>query len=493
MGDIPQKFTSDDKELMRTLDKMHRKLVQLEQDNNRLARESEKASKKGKDGLSSMVVGAAKAAAGYMSVAGAVAALNSELRNKIALDNKARDTAVSTADAQAAAIKNLGDVDNATAKRFLADMRKLKGKAGFQSEAPILLAASSILSATGGDRKKTADIVAAAAPLFRDKQEDLATFGGAMGDVMKASGSTNAKQTAALMLAIQGQARFEDLAAFGNVAPALASAGVADTSGNKLRATREASALFAGIGQRAGDKEGAVTKTAVANLAGNLAEVVPEKQTAFERLAVVQQDAKLQEEVLRSGFKGSIKLVIQELVSNADSQTAGMVNDAFAKIKGSEAAYDRKVDQLQTLTPELTAAKQTRAAQAAQEGAELSDQAGAAQATMRDALEKAYKVNRSWAMTRWSSMKVYDTRVGMAGSIDDDAAAMHAAHAGAQERIRGMMTPLTHMQRPRTEREDEQLAALNALADVVGRAYHDWHAEQRKNAKPPLDPNRHVE
>jgi hypothetical protein len=504
MGTIPQKFTSDDKDIMKTLDKMHRKMVLLEQDNKKLARESEKASKKGKGGFDGMIVGAAKAATGMLSVASAVRVVNAELRNKIELDKRAAGTAMDVSGGQAAVIKNLGDVDDATAKQFLVSMRQLKSKAGFQSETPLLQAASSILSASGGDRKKTYDILSAAAPLFKDKQDDLATFGGAMGDMMKSTGSTDAKQTAALMLAIQGQARFEDLSAFQNVAPAIASAGVNDTSGNKLRATREAAALFAGIGQRAGDKEGAVTKTAVANLASNLARLVPEKDTAFERLAVVQKDAKLQEEVLRSGFKGSIKPIIKELVSGADSQTARGVQGAFAKIQGSEAAYDRKVSQLATVTKELETTNTARSSQAVAENLRLANKAGAEVATIREATYQAMKESgaSTFEQTYWKLQRAGDVM------IPGEQTAQDAARRGIQA-LRSRQGGLLGASDPEALLEGSSDADI--LARDTGAGGRSVTAldvkrarllerqveilEEIRDRKPaaPLDPNRHIE
>jgi len=358
MADVKFKGTSDFQRVKKDYEELAKKTAKVEQENRNLRKESEKVGNSYRkmnasqnSALSKGVQGVRNLAMQYVGYQAVLAGVTKELELHKRLSEESRMAAQTAAQAESAVVKNIGDVSDTTAKRFIKSTYAVSAQAGMPSAVPTLQAASSVLSATGGNRQMTLDILRTAAPFFRDRPEEMSTFGGALGDVMKVTGG-NAKSAAALMLAIQGQARFENLEAFKEVAPALASASVV-TRGDRVTNTREAAALFAAIGSRAGDVEGSVTKTAVANLSANLAKVVPDLDTTFQRLAKVQTDPALQEEVLRSGFKGAIKPIIQELVSGADTQTGKMVSDAFEKIVGSEAAFDRKSRQLTGLTENL--------------------------------------------------------------------------------------------------------------------------------------------
>jgi len=358
MADVKFTGKSDFEKVKKDYESLARHTSKVEAENQKLKRASDQVSGSFRKVNRAQSGGLAKGIAGlkgmigqYVGLQAAISAVNKTLEANRRLADEAAGKSMTIAQAESAVIKNVGDVSDDTAKRFLSSVKSLSAKAGMPSAAPMLTAASSILSAVGGDRRKTLDILGTSAPFFRDKPGELAQFGGALGDVMKVTGGS-AKSTAALMLAIQGQARFENLAAFKEVAPALASASVV-TRGDRTRNTREAAALFAAIGSRAGDVEGSVTKTAVANLSANLARVVPELGTTFQRLEKVRANPAMQAEVLKSGFKGAIKPIIAELLSGGNTQTGQMVTSAFAKIQGSERAFTRKARQLTGLTPSL--------------------------------------------------------------------------------------------------------------------------------------------
>jgi hypothetical protein len=358
MADVKFTGTSDFEKVKKDYESLARHTAKVESENQKLRRTSDqvgnsfrRTNRTHSRAMSSAVSSVKSLALQYVGVQAAIQLVNKELEHSKMLSERALQATMTTAAAESAVIKNIGDVPDPVASQFIQRTKDISQQAGLPDSRSALTAASSILSATAGDREKTLAIIKAAAPFFRDTPEDLAQFGGAMGDVMKVTGGT-AKDTAALMLAIQGQARFETLAAFKEVAPALASASVV-TKGDRVQNTRETAALFAAIGSRAGDVEGATTKTAVANLTANLARVVPELDTTFARLQKVQQDPKLQAEVAKSGFRGSIKPIIEELLAGSGTQTSMMVQDAFQQIQGSNAAYTRKLSQLGGLTPAL--------------------------------------------------------------------------------------------------------------------------------------------
>ncbi|MCP4571474.1 MAG: hypothetical protein GY838_03915 [bacterium] len=488
---------------MKTLDKLHRKNVQLEQDNKKLARESEKASKKGKSGLDDMIVRAAKAATGFLSVSAAIRLVNAELRSKIELDKRAAGTAMDVAPAQAAVIKNLGKDSDANKLAFLAAITKVQKESGFQSRIPLLMAASSTLSATAGNQKLTTDIVRAASPVMKDDQENLPIFAGAMAAVMKASGSTDAKSTAALMFAIQGQARFTELGGFKSAAPALTAATIADTSDNKMRALKQGGALFAGVGSRIEDADAAMTKTAVSNLVSRLAVLVPEKQTTFERMAVVRGDKKLQDELTKAGFKSNIQLVIKELVSGTDNEVAKSVDKAFLAMQSSSADYDAMSRQLKALTPQLGTTNVAQASAGIAENLRLANPEGATASEVRDATAKVLKDSGA-GFTRRSIEWANNLAVWQEwGTASPQRWAEHGI-----DRLRSRQLSLLGMRGGRyldSEGEMEEYIMRGSDADVGTWGITNKDITQARlvqeeinilkeiRDKAPLDPNRHVE
>lgn len=370
MGTVHQTFTGDAKGVLKELEKMQRANTALEEKLNRVAMASAKASRESRTQASSLTQYSQRAASGlqqwamgYVSLQSAIQLVNNALAEQKRLSEEAIKTQSNVAGGQAEVLKNLGDVSDIQGKQFLARLDQLRAETGMSSVVPVQMAAGSILSATGGNQEQTIEILKAAAPLFKTKPDELAQFGGALADVQKALSAdgkpVSAQSTAALMLAIQGQARFTDLGGFKNVAPALATVDVVsgrgkdETEAEKMRDVREGAALFAGIGSRLGDATGDRTKTAVANLAANLARAVPELDTTFARLEQVRKSPELQEEVLKSGFEGAQKPAIAELISGDGGTTGRLVDSAFKQIQGSDAALKRKTKQLESLTPEL--------------------------------------------------------------------------------------------------------------------------------------------
>lgn len=295
------------------------------------------------------------AVASTVSLQTGIKLVTAELEKQRRIAEEARRTNLSVADSQAAVIKNIGDVNREQLGQFLGNVQRVGRESGFADVAQLNLAAADVLSAAGGDQAKTIEILKTAAAFFKDAPGDLAKFSGSMADVMKATGDPDAKRAMALMLSIQGQARFTSLDAFKNVTPALASSVVTQRGVDPVRATREAAALFAGIGQRAGDPEGSVTKTAVANLSANLETMFPTAGlSVLERLRMAQQaNQATKDKLAESGFEGAMRPIIKDLLSSPESQTSAMIAEAFRNINASEAFANQKRDLLTGGTAQL--------------------------------------------------------------------------------------------------------------------------------------------
>lgn len=399
MTDVKFKASSDFEKVKKDYEQLARHTAKVEAENQKLKKTTQQAGDVAKRvnsatsaGLQRLTGSLKSVAFQYVGISQALAVMNRQLEHNKRMSQEAAAANMTMAQSQAAVIKNIGDVSDESTKAFLASVTKISNQAGLPSSVPLNMTASSVLSAVGGDQGTTLEILKVVSKLFRDQPDQMAPFGGAMGDVMKASGM-NARQAAAFMLAAQGQARFENLEAFKEVAPTLAAASVV-TRGDRVRNAAETAALFAGVGSRAGDVEGSITKGAIANLVSNLEEVAGHLGTTFERLEYVRSRPGLQADVLAAGgFRGPTVPVIRELLAGADTQTSQMVSDAFEKIKPDEEAFARKVEQLTALTPQLQLAAASQQAAGNIEAYELSgtmSRTAVANEIMTKALEKTF-------------------------------------------------------------------------------------------------------
>ena len=482
MTDVKFTGSSDFSKVKKDYEDLARHTAKVEAENQKLKRTTEQGGQVAKRAHQSAITGLDRmgstlrgVALQYVGIGQAVGAWNRHLEHNRRLAQESATASMSLAASQAAVIKNIGDVSDESAKKFLESVAKISTEAGFQSGVPLNMTASSVLSAVGGDQETALGILRSVAPFFRDAPDQMAQFGGAMGDVMKASG-LGPKETAALMLAIQGQARFENLAAFKEVAPALASADVV-TRGDRVQNVRETAALFAGIGSRAGDVEGGITKGAVANLTASLADVAPHLETTFERLEYVRARPDLQEEVTASGFRGPTVPIIRELLADATSQTSTMVAGAFEKMEASVDAFDRKAEQLRTLTPQLELAglaqRSTGSIESYMTGSRIGREAESRR-IMEETLDKTRRGVRLGDMQTWWASQYYD----MGGYGQDP---FSAAQTALQERRAGIagrwrpdvnlgpltgieLSQLNETQRQMVELINRQLAILEEMA-----------------------------
>lgn len=291
-------------------------------------------------------------AVAYKTIKSAIMEVVEAQKAKIAADKEARGIAASVGDSESAVITNLAvGTSNKSAKQFLQSLKGVQKQTGFGSVSPINLAASEVLSATGSNQSQTVDILKAAAPFFKANPGELGTFGGAVADLQKSTGIKDAEKAVSFALALQSQARFKDLGGFKNVAPALAAA-AGSTSGDKLTNARQSGALFAAIGGSLGDVDANITKGATANLVANLGKVAPQFDTTNERLQFVRQNPALQDEVLKSGFRGATVPVLKQLF-DPNSEISKNLASSFGKIVAKQEDFALKRSQLTGLTSNL--------------------------------------------------------------------------------------------------------------------------------------------
>lgn len=398
MAEVKFSGTSDFEKVKKDYEALAKHTAKVESENQKLKKTSDqvgdsyrKVNRNQKSMLQSGADGARGLVDQYVGARAALIAFNAEMAHGKRMAEESATRTMSMASAETAVLKNLGDVSDKAARDFLDATKQVAAKTGMPSAIPVLQTASSILSATGGDQKKTLEILGVVSPMMRDQPDEMARYGGAMGDVMKNSGM-NARQAAAFMGAAQGQARFEELSQFKEVAPALA-ATASVTRGDKVQNAVETAALFAGIGSKTGDVEGSITKGAVSALVINLQEVASKLDTTFERLEYVRKNPKLHAKVLQNGFRGATVPVIRDLLSSADTEVSQMVADAAGKIKADEPAFARKLNQVSSLTPAIRLAGSSQRAEGNIERTMLAPSLateGVAHKIMSDALARTH-------------------------------------------------------------------------------------------------------
>lgn len=373
MGNIQQKFSGDITELERALERARQMHIRLEEQIAKMAKTSKESAKETVSSIDRAASGVASAVTGavtsFLTINTAISAVSRQIDEIIQKAERAKLANLSVADAQAAVIKNIGQVDAANARQFLGAVSGIAQRTNFGQQAPLLTAASSILSATGGNQQRTLGILETAAPFFRDTPGELATFGGTLGDLMKSSGMQDPNQAMAFALSVQGQSRFEQLGGFKNVSPVLAGAAIGAPRADRGVVAKQAAALFAAVGSELGDPEGGASKTAVLKLIENLSTVTGGQGDLFQQLAAVQADPSLMTKgkngKVWKEFEGQAKLLMEELASNPNSQVMQSVMSAYGQISSNPADVQTKLDQLNNLTPEL----RTRGREAATAGA----------------------------------------------------------------------------------------------------------------------------
>ena|GEM_PF-5178631 len=272
---VKQTFTSDTAQLEKAMAKIERMNTRLIEQNRKLAAGSRQASHKARSGFGGWIKGLAGVAAGYLSVRMAIQAVIRTIEDKEQRQREARDYSITVAEAQAMAIRNLGNVSGEAVDDFTRRMEKLaKETKPAGGLATIYQAASTGLSSSGADVDLTERAVRAAAKISPESAEGIDRLTQALLHLNKATGTRDAEKNLGFLLSIGQQAAVTDPA---KIAQHLVP-GVIGTSKYGGTAT-ESGAILAAITQYMGDREGRKSATAGRNLAKQLAEFLPEETT----------------------------------------------------------------------------------------------------------------------------------------------------------------------------------------------------------------------
>jgi len=319
---------------------------------------------------------------GMLSVGGIVSQIRAAMEEAKQLREEQFRKQLTVGEAQGETVKMLGKVTTPEATAFLQSVQAVGTQAGFQDTAALYLAAADTLSATASDQQMTLAILQQAAPIFKNRPQQIGEFAGAVADLATIQGAkTDAeiKGVISEVLSITSQARITNLAAFKEAAAAIAGATVTDTGGDRGRAVRESGAAFAAIGGAIKDPTGALTKTATSMLATQLERLLPEKDimgpvSEQMRAELLREKAQLQEKVAAFDAGGGDAKRAADLVKlEADAkwarslETKATASAAAAQVelaKPGLPADDRK--RLTATSAEQTASAERHAARAAQ-------------------------------------------------------------------------------------------------------------------------------
>ena len=490
------KATSDFKDVLADYDKLQRKVVGLEEKLRGVTKES-----RGQQSLSasigqSMGQAITGAIAGYATLQGAIQLVNSALQEQARLNAEAARTTMTVADAQAEVIKNLGMISTADASSFIKDIEAISKTAGMPSTAPVFSAAAAVLSGVESNQALTKGILAESLPFFKNKPEDLAPFAGAVGDLATIAGATSQqdiRSIVGMVLSTQAQARIVSMEQFKNAAPAIAAGATVDKSGNKMEAIRQSAAMFSAIGGAIKDPEGALTKTAVSEVATALSELLPERnvldaegkikrkgtglRTMDERLRAVQASPELQRRLFETGegmqaasFRGPITPVIRDLVSNPESEVAKRYAAAMVAIRPDTSLVDQMRANLEGATPQLALSGSARRVSGAVERAQLSGPS-ATLGTVAESIQKTFQQTRqNWLLDPLRE-KVFNAEMAFTRNFRGPDAALQLAEDEIVGRMRGWAkAPQILDGRPATPPTTEEIQAAGPLSEDAATA-----------------------
>jgi len=312
-------------------------------------------------------------AAGWLSVSSAISVATRSLVHHQQIQAQAGQATMQLAAAEAGLLRNLTGVSAKDAEAFKQSMRDIAVEAKTGSAVPVLAAGSMVMTKSQGNIPLTKEVVRTIAPFFRSAPEEMAIAAGAITDLVRQSQSDPQRMTG-LVLSTQSQAGITKLEGFQHGAPAIISASGQDTGDDRVRAVREAAAMFAGVTSGLADDKGAIGKTAVAALAAYMEALMPEKdvygpggvllrggtglKTNRQRIRALQKDEELRrvfwrgdpsQNITAASFRKPVAGVIRQLLGDPNSAAAKAFDSAMENIVVDPEMVQRELPKYDTL------------------------------------------------------------------------------------------------------------------------------------------------
>lgn len=415
MAKVTVNFQSDDKDVIAAIDKVNRKLAEMDQ-------KAAAAAQKGKGGMDAMIASAGSVVAGYMSIQYAIQLVNDELQRKIELEEKSKQRQLAAAGPERELMLNLGyPLAPAERDRALQRARDIADRVGI-SESMVAGATSRALSNAAGNQDVAFNAVEIAARTAPHSAEVMERIAGAITSIGKATGKFD-NERGYDMLVLLGQLTnapgWDKIG--GNAPQSLAGMIV---NGATLE---EAVSVQAALSNTMTDEELLKSGTAGQQLAAKLRDVFPEKDsyetnakgkktlkargtgmtTFAERYAHVLKDDKAREFFRSKLEEGNNKAFLEEFITPG-SRGSQLFSDFLKQAEGLPRGAMAGLPDALNSTPLQQQANLERRLERIDEKADIEDVKGGQRAIIRDKLQKALVRSGQWTVPTMADMWSYD-------------------------------------------------------------------------------------
>ncbi len=493
MAQVAVVMTSQDAQLWQGMQKIIAQQTKMEKGFKKVGQGARQAGAQSKRAFgSSGMATLAKFTGGLATVSGAYRLITAEIRQMLEVQERAKETTMTLADAQIKFRRNLGATTDEQRKWADAQIAAISAREKVP-ERDLYLRASTAISAKGALPSEAAmRAVAVSAELVPEDPEAGTAVAGAILDLMKITGDKRARANMGLLQGIAERARVTDLAKIAeNVAPTMTAVTMrGDTP-------QEAGALWAAITGAAADPTGRKSKTGTIGLAEQLAKFLPRETTykwdkkgkriedvvgtglasTRERIFAIQKDRNLFEQFMQgASFEKQTAGAIEGLLTGKGA-AAGAYSQflrTMPTVAQGEQIYAGKLKQIQAGSIQQTA-QFNRALEASTERLQTINQPGARRAIAIKGFTDILKdTGQGWAVTKMRQAGFW----GRGGGITE-------LQEEAEEQARRLLAPKpqglvghaiggiepTPRMRPYaepTELQVRQAEVLGELAKVLG-------------------------
>lgn len=330
MADVEFKGFADYRALHRENEKFRQDLLKIKRELAGVRDESRQGAQDSSRQNSLLREGAA-AVGKYFSAwalgATAVRLVTDEIRNMMAVQERALRATQSVGDAQIAALRNVGAKTVGEREQFLQTVDDMSATTGVSTK-DLYQRFGTGYSARGPlSTKAVEEAVRVSALVVPESAEEGTTFAGALLDLAKVTGSEDARANAGLLMSIGETSRVTDIGRLSkNLPPALTAIAAKGDTG------QQAGAIFSAITTGMADPTGEQSKTAAISLAEQLAEALPEAtQYAFKKQTKGGVTREVREVAAEgTGLKTTMER-IRFLQENAEAREKFFGNATFEK------------------------------------------------------------------------------------------------------------------------------------------------------------------
>lgn len=439
MAKVTTTFTSDDKEVVASIDKMNKKLAELEEKNKRLAAESAAAAQAAKEQQSNTLLVAGAVAAGIEAARQGMSVLNREMEYRNNLEKEYLNLQKGAAGGEREFLMNLGLVKGSDQKAAISRLQQISKSSGV-AMTDLYGPAGASLSASGGNVDVAFDAIERAAKIAPHSAQTMQLIAGAMIDLGKASGDFDNTKGLDLLVKIGEIARAPDWTKIATNAPRA----IAGTSAMGFT-PEESTALLATLSNQMADKDLAVSGTASMTLASRLRKFFPEHDTVdkrgrvtsrgvgamtgAERFAMVEGNEDLRRKFFNSLEESEAKPFIEQIVTPGtmlNKMYKQNLGDVQGMQRGSMGAFGDAISD----TELQRTADQSRRTSSASERFRLAQTPAAQNAIVREAYQKSLEgLGYGWS-SQFLAMRQYDVR--KAFGADESPAAFAEAQLNAE-------------------------------------------------------------